>query len=125
MYLIEKVDKSLVKGPNLIESPVLGPISPDYLSGGVKTLICINKRDDLIFNATACGDNCSPFLLELANDRDIIINLYYCMQFAEPFEIEIMNSGKICRTRDELYDEIAGKYSCKVEYKDGVVKSEW
>ena len=37
--MIKDVDKSEVIGPHLIESPVLGPISPKELSGGVKTLM--------------------------------------------------------------------------------------
>lgn len=122
---VKEIDKSEVKGPNLIESPYLGPISPYWLSGGTKTLICIKNRKDLIFNATACGDNCSPYLLELAEDEDVIINLYYCMDFKEPFEIEILNSGKVCRTREELYNEITWRSSKKVYYENGVVSGEW
>ncbi|WP_405755292.1 DUF4869 domain-containing protein [Anaerovibrio slackiae] len=37
--MIFDVDKSKVIGANLIESPVLGPIPPERLSGGVKTLL--------------------------------------------------------------------------------------
>ena len=35
--MIRDIDKSDVLGVHLIESPVLGPISPKDLSGGVKT----------------------------------------------------------------------------------------
>ena len=123
--MVRDIDKSEIVGPNLIQSPILGPIPPEYLSGGVKTLICIKNIPDLIFNATACGDNCSDWLLKLAEDRDVIVNLYYCMQFTEPFEIEILNTGEICRTRRELYGSIAGQYSCRVNYENGVVSGEW
>ena len=37
--MIRDIDKSDVLGVHLIESPVLGPISPKDLSGGVKTLM--------------------------------------------------------------------------------------
>jgi hypothetical protein len=37
--MILDVDKSVVVSSHLIDSPVLGPISPKELSGGVKTLI--------------------------------------------------------------------------------------
>ena len=37
--MIKDVDQSVVVGPRLIDSPVLGPISVKELSGGVKTLI--------------------------------------------------------------------------------------
>ena len=36
--VIKKIDKSDVKGPHAVESPVLGVISPEKLSGGTKTL---------------------------------------------------------------------------------------
>ena len=39
--MIKDVDKSEVVGPHLIQSPVLGPISPRELSGGVKTLLIL------------------------------------------------------------------------------------
>ena len=44
--MIKEIDKSDVVGPNLIQSPVLGPIPPQTLSGGVKTLIMINKHPE-------------------------------------------------------------------------------
>ena len=58
--MIKDVDKSEVKSPHLIESPVLGPISPKEISGGVKTLILMAFDDTgNIFNASSCGDNCA------------------------------------------------------------------
>ena len=39
--MIEDVDRSHVISAHLIESPVLGPISPKALSGGVKTLLLL------------------------------------------------------------------------------------
>ena len=42
--MIKDVDKSTVIAPRIIESPVLGAITPRELSGGVKTLISIRCR---------------------------------------------------------------------------------
>ena len=64
--MIKDVDKSEVVGPHLIQSPVLGPISPRELSGGVKTLLLLAfDNSGKIFNATACGDNCAKWILEI------------------------------------------------------------
>ena len=52
--MIKDVDNSVVLGPRVIDSPVLGGISPRELSGGVKTLILISKVPEKIFNASAC-----------------------------------------------------------------------
>ena len=64
--IIKAVDKSEVIGPNLIQSPVFGAMSPDRLSGGTKTLILIDNDDEHIFNATHCGNNCAKYLLKIA-----------------------------------------------------------
>lgn len=95
--IISSIDKSTVIGPNLIMSPVLGPIPPQTLSGGTKTLIMINKHRDMIFNATHCGDNCSEYILKIAKDSDITINLRYIMEFdfSEGDRIHIINDDSI------------------------------
>ena len=106
--MIKDVDKSVVIGPRLIESPVLGAISPKELSGGVKTLILINKDRNKIFNASTCGDNCAKWLLKIGETDDVIINLRHLMDFGnDEFEIEIMNTHQIVRNMKELIN-IAG-----------------
>ena len=67
--MIKDVDKSDVIGPRVIDSPVLGGISPRELSGGVKTLMCMYKCPNKIFDASACGDNCAKGYLKLVNFR--------------------------------------------------------
>ena len=79
----------------VIDSPVLGPIPPERLSGGLKTLIMIYEKPELIFNATSCGQNCAPWLLEIGKKEDVTINLEYLMTFPEPFEIRIENVDRI------------------------------
>ena len=52
--MIRNVDQSEVISPHLIESPVLGPISPKELSGGVKTLLLMLFDDTgKVFNPSA------------------------------------------------------------------------
>ena len=108
--MIKDVDNSIVVGPHLIESPVLGPITPKELSGGVKTLILIYKDREHLFNASNCGDNCAKWLLKMAKTEDIIINLRHLMDFGNgQFEIEVLNNGKIVHNMIELVDN-AGEY---------------
>lgn len=105
--MIKDVDKSEVIGPHLIESPVLGPISQKELSGGVKTLMLINNDLNHIFNASACGDNCAKWLLEIGKVKDVTIRLGYFMDFGDgDFEIIVKNTGKLVRNRSELDAEI-------------------
>lgn len=103
VHMIKDVDKSDVIGPRVIDSPVLGGISPRELSGGVKTLIDIYKRPDRVFNASACCDNCAKWLLEIGERQDVTINLRHLMDFGDgQFTIRILNTDQIVHNMREL-----------------------
>lgn len=108
--MIRDVDKSEVVSASLIESPVLGGISPLMLSGGVKTLMLVRFDKDHVFNASTCGDNCAKWLLRIAEGRKVLVNLHHVMDFGKgEFKIRVANSGKIVRNMLELLQE-ASKY---------------
>lgn len=103
--MVKDIDGSIVVGPRLVDSPFLGPIPPERLSGGVKTLILMHLDHDHVFDASACGDNCAPWILKIGQNRDLLIRLGYLMDFGrEPFEIEVVNTGEVARNIVELYD---------------------
>lgn len=95
--MIKGVDNSEYVDGLVINSPILGSIPPERLSGGVQTLIMIYERDDLMFDATSCGENCAKYLLEIGNRKDVTVNLEYLMMFGglEPFKIKIVNEERI------------------------------
>lgn len=104
--IILDVDKSTVVSANLIESPVLGPISPVMLSGGVKTLLLIKHDKKQVFNASTCGDNCAKWILQLAEKRKLVINLHHVMDFGpDDYKIKVLNSGVIAHNMSELIRE--------------------
>lgn len=109
--MIRDVDKSEVLGPHLIESPVLGPISVKEISGGVKTLILMAFDDSgNVFNASACGDNCAKWILNIGKEKDLTINLRHIMDFGDgEFEIQILNTGEMVHNMLEFI-RIEGKY---------------
>lgn len=109
--MIRDVDKSEVVGPHLIESPVLGAISPKELSGGVKTLLLMAfDGNERVFNASVCGDNCSKWILQIGREKDLTINLRHIMDFGEEkFEAKILNTGQIVHNMLDFI-KIAGKY---------------
>ena len=109
--MIKDVDKSEVIGPHLIESPVLGPISVKEISGGVKTLILMAFDDSgRVFNASASGNNCAKWILEIGKRKDLTINLRHIMNFGkEPFEIKILNNGEMVHDLDRFI-AVAAKY---------------
>lgn len=108
--MIEDVDRSKVIDSGVIDSPILGKIPPTNLSGGVKTLILIEHEPEKIFNASTCGDNCAKWILKIAEDKDVTINLRHIMDFGnERFEAKILNTDQIVHSMEEMIP-IAGLY---------------
>ena len=94
--MIKSVDKAQVLGDGLIQSPVLGKIAPTQLSGGVKTILLIYYKPEMVFNASTCGNNCAWWILRMAAKRDITINLRHLMVFGNGrFSIRVLNSGNV------------------------------
>lgn len=126
--MILDVDKSEVISPHLIESPVLGPIGPKDLSGGVKVLILLLKDDTFVYNISNCGDNCAKWIVEIARrfekeqNRDLTVFLEHIMDFGTcqdlAVDFKIMNSDKIVKNTVDYVDEVI-----KAEYlvEDGIV----
>lgn len=100
--IIKDIDKSEVINARCIESPVLGQITPEMLSGGTKTLILLMNDDSKIFNASTCGDNCAKWILKIAQQKDITIRLGHVMKFDEPFEVRIVNSNQVVSTMKDF-----------------------
>lgn len=79
-HMVKIIDNSDVLSNCCIQSPVLGQIPPEKLSGGVKALICLWKLDiedfdDLMIDLIVCGDNCEDLILEIARRKDIIVSM--------------------------------------------------
>ena len=109
--MIKDVDSSEYIDGLVINSPVLGPIPPERLSGGVQTLIMIYEKPQLIFDATSCGENCAKWLIEIGKQKDVTINLNYLMKFndIDDFEVFINNENRLI-TNIEDYILTAVKY---------------
>jgi len=108
--MILDVDKSIVLDSAVIDSPVMGKIPPLSLSGGVKTLILMKNERSKIFNASTCGNNCARWILKLAEQDDLTINLRHLMDFGDGiFDICILNTQQVVHSMKELVP-IAGLY---------------
>ena len=85
-------------------------MSPKKLSGGVKTLLLIAYDRTKVFNASTCGDNCAEWILRIADDKKVIINLRHLMDFGKgEFKIRVLNTGKIVKNMGDLVAE-AGEF---------------
>ena len=103
--MILAIDHAKVLGPNAVESKALGVLPVTSLSGGVKTLLLIRNDRENVLNASACRDNCAPWILRIAKEsrEDITINLRHIMNFGDgKFEIEILNDHSIVHSMSEL-----------------------
>lgn len=96
--MVMEIDKSEVISANLIISPVLGPVSYEKLSGGVKVLIMLYKMPEMEQWATSCGDNCLPALVKIAKMHDITVKYSHCPdRFPDDVEAEFLDTGEITR----------------------------
>ena len=108
--IIKEVDKSNVLYARVIDSPVLGPITPREISGGAKGLILMAHDDDMLdryFYGEQFGDNTLPLMLEISKTRDIKVALNHIFRFPKDMDAPILieNSNKIIKSYDE-YDEV-------------------
>lgn len=85
--MILDIDQSEVIGNQLITSPVLGPIPPERLSGGVKALICMYKTDAYI-DLIVCGPNCEKWILKISKEKDVTAGMSGFDLTFENMEIE-------------------------------------
>ena len=76
----------------------------------MKTLILMKNERSKVFNASTFGDNCAKWILKLAEEEDLTINLRHLMDFGEvTFDIHIMNTDQIVHSMKELVP-VAGLY---------------
>lgn len=106
MQIIKDIDKSDVIDGNSIKSPIFNVMSPKQLSGGAKTLILVANNRNKVFNVSTCGDNCAKWLLKIADEKAITVNLRHIMNFGNnEFKIKIKNTNKIVKNMEELVKE--------------------
>ena len=104
--VIKDIDKGEILGPNCVTTKILGPIPPTKIAGGTKTILLMKFDNDHIFNASTCGDNCAKWILKIAKDKDLTINLRHIMNFGKKdFTAKILNSGKIKKTKKEYVEQ--------------------
>lgn len=107
--MISDIDNSEVITENVIQNKDIGTIPPQWLSGGVKTLICMwnDNSGENIYNLTGCGDNCADWVLEIGKRKDITVTTHHYFSFGinKPLEIKFLNTGKIVHNSEEyLYE---------------------
>lgn len=61
----------------------------------------------LAYNATACGNNCAKWNLEIAQNKDLTISLHHSMNFGDgEYAIKISNNGVVVHNQEEWLDVV-------------------
>lgn len=81
------------------------PCNYTTISTGSKNTILAYKTD-FVINGDNLGDNCVPYILKIADSKDLIITLEHIIQFPEKFECIILNDN----TRISNYDDYVKSY---------------
>lgn len=102
--VVETIDKSKILGDQVIWNEYFGARSFEFLSGGVKTLLAAYYLPDEVFPLRNLGDNCTPFLLEIAEKRDTKWFTYgYLPEGLNNVSIAFPDIGTIIKSDDIQY----------------------
>lgn len=117
--IIREIDCSEVIGPDQIRNDLFGVFNSTELSAGVKTLLLMYNQPKKVFNISNCGDNCVPYILDIAKEKDITVCLHHYMDFGNDFELQVINDRrKKVITDPEDFLMLAHEY-LKGDYHEG------
>ena len=104
--MIEDIDKSKVLSQRCIQSPILGQIPPDYLSGGVKTLIMLLKEPDYHVDLMVCGNNCTKWIKEVAKHQNLHLAISTFDLDYPDIVMECLNDGDIIDSKKKWWEKL-------------------
>ena len=110
--MVLDIDNSNVISRNVIESPILGQIPPQWLSGGVKGLILLLKyypedaKEMIKPDLALFGNNCMRWLGKITEKRDFYASIYtYDLDFPGG-NILCLNDNEHVDTRKKWYEKL-------------------
>lgn len=112
--VIKDIDNTVHVKDMYLESPFYGAMPPQYLSTGCKNVLLMKfYPKQMIFYGTKCGDNCVPYILEIAKEKDIDLHLMHMMYFPEKdqgFEAYVVETDKMIYSYSEFVMEYGEYY---------------
>lgn len=97
---IEDIDKMKHVADDIFRDRWGKAVAATCICGGSKAL-CLMQHTDLVVRASACGENCAKYISEIANLKDLHINLTYGMNFPDPFTAYITNIDRVVHSNYE------------------------
>ena len=106
--MIKDIDNSVVLSNQCIQSPILGQIPPEKLSGGVKTCIMLLKDDTFMPDLIVCGENCEPWLSKIFEIKDCKVTMSgYDLEFRNlPIRGICENDGSVINNYHDWVDKM-------------------
>lgn len=102
---IKEIDNADVIKGEILMSKAGNYFMSDKLSSGCKAVILMYKTN-LHLYGSRCGDNCVPFILEIAEQKDVVITLHHCMEFPKDgWRAIMLDSGKEVTSLHDFVDE--------------------
>jgi hypothetical protein len=124
--MIKEIDESEVISSNFIQSPVLGPITFERLSGGVKVLIMLYKMPEMQQWGSSCGDNCMPLMAEISKLQDITVKFSHCpSNFPKDIKARFCDDGEIISNSDDLELGIIDRLNKELEEDNRGEEDDW
>ena len=99
--MVLQIDKTKVLSATAAESPIFGIMPITKISGGVKALILMLKQDRPIWSP-ACGDNCTEYMIQIGEMKDVLIYVGHYLEFPRDFTAECIDNGQIVHTFEEF-----------------------
>jgi len=105
--IIKDIDKSDAESFGRIDSPFLGPITYRDLSSGSRLLIMMIFLPEYDYNSVFFGDNCTPWIVEIAKGQDVSLVMESSMLFPDEMEALIVNTGEVITSGTKLIHKYA------------------
>lgn len=104
--VIKGIDNSEHIVDSYIKSPFWGTIPPQKLSTGCKNVLLMKFYPlSAIFYGTKCGDNCLPYVLEIAQEKDLEVHFQHMMCFPDaPLEAYIVELDRVVYSSTEVME---------------------
>ena len=107
--MVREVDNSEAVSAWCIQRPVLGPITFERISGGVKVLIMLYCMPQMKQWASSCGENCMGLLFEIGQMKDIHVKFSHVPKresIPEDAKAVFEDTGRTVSNRHEFMLEL-------------------
>lgn len=120
--IIKNLDNSEVIGNRAIQSPVLGVISPDWLSATCKNIIMMYYNEPMIFASSLIGNSAAPFIEQISEQHNIHVYMNHLFRFVNNQKAILVDCNNL-HVSD--YETIADYWVKEYDYSERIWDAGW